>query len=234
MPTTRTTDKHLHNNNGAIMQRVLVIVSLFAALISLAFASMASADNKQAPDKLISDTTNNMLVALKQDREIIAQQPGHVQALANEIIMPHVDFKRMSSWVLGKHWRRATAEQKKAFPEQFRALILRTYATALSEYTDETIRYLPLRSEDGASDVTVRTVIERNAGPGIPVAYRLHQTDNGWKVYDINIDGISLVNNYRRSFSSEIRRNGLDSLINKLAGKNKPLPAKQSQLASSL
>ena len=112
-------------------------------------------------------------------------------------------------------------------------MILRTYATALSEYTDETISYLPLRGNDNATDVTVKTIIERTAGPGIPVAYRMHKTDDSWKVYDISIDGISLVNNYRRSFSSEIRRHGLDSLISKLTIKNRALVAKNNQLASN-
>jgi len=224
--------KHIHHH-GSMTHRVIMILVAAATLATLAFASMVSADEKQQPDQVIAETTNKMLDALKQDRELISQHPFRVHELANQIIMPHVDFQRMSSWVLGKYWRRATAEQKQQFPEQFRSLILRTYATALSEYTDETISYLPLHADRDATDVNVKTIIERSAGPGIPVAYRMHQTAEGWKVYDISIDGISLVNNYRRSFSSEIRRHGLDSLINKLALKNKSLVTKTSQIASN-
>jgi len=222
-----------HVNHGSMTHRLLMVLVIVAALVMLAFASMVSADTQQNPDQVIAETTTRMLDALKQDREIIDKHPGRVHELANQIIMPHVDFQRMSSWVLGKHWRHASDEQKKAFPKQFRNLILRTYATALSEYTNETITYLPLRANDTATDVTVKTIIERRTGPGIPVAYRMHQTQDGWKVYDISIDGISLVNNYRRSFSSEIRRRGLDSLINKLAIKNRALVAKHNQLASN-
>lgn len=224
--------KHMPQHSSAA-QRISMFLVLITALAVIAFASTASANENRAADQIISETTGRMLEALKQERAVITQHPDRVHELANQIIMPHVDFQRMSSWVLGKHWRQATAEQKQQFPAQFRSLILRTYATALSEYTDETISYLPLRATDNATDVTVKTIIERSAGPAIPVAYRMHQTQQGWKVYDISIDGISLVNNYRRSFSSEIRRNGLNELINKLVVKNSHLTAKHSQLASN-
>jgi len=229
--TSSPTSKHIHHH-GTTAHRVVVFLVIAATLVMLAFASMVSADTKLRPDQVITQTTNQMLEALKQEHELTNQHPARVQELANQIIMPHVDFQRMSSWVLGKHWRRATAQQKQQFPEQFRNLILRTYATALSEYTDETISYLPLHAKQDATDVSVKTIIERSAGPGIPVAYRMHQTDDGWKVYDISIDGISLVNNYRRSFSSEIRRGGLDSLINKLALKNRTVSRNEQKIAS--
>jgi len=227
-----TKSKHMPQHRSTA-ERISMFLVLMTALIMITFTSTASANDNQAADQIISETTNRMLEALKQERDVITQHPERVHELANQIIMPHVDFQRMSSWVLGKHWRRATTEQKQQFPAQFRSLILRTYATALSEYTDETISYLPLRASNDEMDVTVKTIIERTSGPGIPVAYRMHQTQLGWKVYDISIDGISLVNNYRRSFSSEIRRNGLNGLINKLMAKNSSLATKHSQLASN-
>jgi len=225
-------NKHIPRHSS-VAQRTSAFLVLIAALVTLTFTGMVNAGADKTPDQIINETTARMLDALKQERELIRQHPSRVHELANQIIMPHVDFQRMSSWVLGKYWRRATAEQKQQFPTQFRSLILRTYATALSEYTDETINYLPLRATNNATEVTVRTVIERNSGPGIPVAYRMHKTSENWKVYDIRIDGISLVNNYRRSFSSEIRRHGLDALISKLTAKNSILAAKHSQLASN-
>jgi len=233
MNSTQPRDKHIHHRNTDFMQRIVIYIIAILTIATIAFASVANASETKTPDQVISETTNRMLAALKRDHNLISQHPSRVHELANQIIMPHVDFQRMSSWVLGKYWRRATAEQKQQFPAQFRGLILRTYATALSEYTDETINYLPMRTKDDAKEVTVRTVIERSAGPGIPVAYRMHQVEKNWKVYDISIDGISLVNNYRRSFSNEIRRHGLNSLIKKLAAKNTSLVAKQSQLASN-
>lgn len=227
---TPTTHQH-HHYHGNASQRFLIFLMIAIGLILLAMASMVSADDQQKPDEVISQTTTTMLAALKQNKSLIRQQPDHVYTLTNQIIMPHVDFKRMSSWVLGKHWRRASNEQKQAFPAEFRTLILRTYATALSAYTDETVTYLPLRNTEQSDDVTVKTIIERSAGPDIPVAYRMHNTQQGWKVYDISIDGISLVNNYRRSFSNEIRRHGLDGLINKLAIKNRAVKQQEQQLA---
>jgi len=201
------------------------------ALFIMLMTGLVNASDAQQPDKVIAETTATMLTALKKDRELINQSPRHVHVLANQIIMPHVDVQRMSSWVLGKHWRRATKEQKQLFPAQFRNLILRTYATALSEYTDETINYLPLHTN--GNEVSVKTIIERRSGPNIPVAYRMHKTQGEWKVYDISIDGISLLSNYRRSFSSEIRRHGINGLINKLMAKNNTVIKEESKIASN-
>lgn len=227
-----STTKHIIHRDS-VTKRLSMYFSLIAAFLMIMFACTAIANEIKTPDQIISATTTRMLDALKQEHELIKQHPARVHELANQIVMPHIDFQRMSLWALGKHWRRATDEQKQLFPVQFRSLILRTYATALSEYTDETVHYLPLRAEQGDTDVTVRTLIKRNAGPSIPIAYRMHQTQQGWKVYDISIDGISLVNNYRSSFSNEIRRGGLDGLINKLTAKNNRIAAKHSQLASN-
>jgi len=196
---------------------IAAMLSVAGLLIS---ANKANAAETTAPNQVVITATDKMLTALRSERDIINDNPKHVYALANSIVLPHFDFQRMSAFVLGKHWRRASVEEKARFPEQFRNLILRTYATALSEYTDETVSYLPLRASNDADDVVVKTVIERNSGPSIPVAYRMHKKDDEWKIYDITIDGISLVNNYRRSFSSEIRRRGLTALINKLAVRN--------------
>lgn len=206
-----------------------IIKFLISSSIILLFSMLLMSENAFAgnaqraaigPDHLIANTTNTMLAALQTDREQIKKDPQRIYTLATDIALPHFDFQRMSSWVLGKYWRRASDEQKQRFPKQFKNLILRTYATALSEYTDESVSYLPLRSSLDSGEVSVQTLINRSSGPAIPVTYSMHNVDGLWKVYDIKIDGISLVSNYRRSFSSEIRRHGLDSLINKLASRN--------------
>lgn len=223
----RAQDKIIsHRTQGDTILRITFIGAMllvFALAIATGTAH-ANADQIQpqapAPDVVVNKTTQQMLAALKQDKDIISKQPGHVYELANEIVLPHFDFKYMSALALGKHWRRATDDQKQRFPQEFRSLLLRTYATALSEYTNEKVVYLPLRDDITLGDVSVHTEIQRDSGPAIPVSYGLHMNNGKWKVYDIKIDGISLVANYRSTFSSEIRRGGMDKLINKLASRN--------------
>lgn len=217
------THHHQHMNTRPTPDNLLRFVVTGTVLLVMMLAVVtgsAQANAGQAPDRLVEDTTTQLVAALKQDRELITAQPAHVYALANEIVLPHFDFQRMSALALGKHWRRATAEQKQRFPLEFRALLLRTYATALNEFTNETIVMLPLRDDPTSGDVTVNTEIQRATGPSIPVSYRLYEQDGTWKVYDIKIEGISLVANYRSSFSSQVRRHGLDGLIDMLAKRN--------------
>jgi len=126
----------------------------------------------------------------------------------------------MSQWVLGVNWRRASDGQKEKFTEQFRTLLVRTYAKALLEYTDQKINYLPLHAAADARTVTVRTEILQAGGQNIPVNYRMYHKGDNWKVYDISIDGVSLVSNYRTSFNNEIRQGGIDKLIARLADMN--------------
>jgi phospholipid transport system substrate-binding protein len=123
--------------------------------------------------------------------------------------------------VLGKHWNRASPEQQEAFQREFRSLLLRTYATALSKYRNQTIDYKPLRSQPGDTDVTVKTEILQPGGQPVAVDYALEKSGDNWKVYDIVIEGVSLVTNYRSQFSNEIKQSGMDGLIQKLAAKNK-------------
>lgn len=195
----------------------IVLVFMLVTLTSTVHADPAPI---QQPYELVSNTTEKMLSALRKDRELILQNPTHVYVLADEIVLPHVDFQYMSTLVLGKHWRSATDEQKQRFPQEFRSLILRTYATALNEYTNERVVYLPFRDNVALGDVRVNTEIRRDTGPPIPLGYSLHLKEGTWKVYDIRIDGVSLVTNYRSSFSNEIQRNGLDRLIGKLTERN--------------
>lgn len=206
---------------GAIIT-VFVLVLMMESTHAMANESVT----EMSPKQLVEQTVNKMLNALQQKREEVKQNPGLIYALANEIVLPHFDTQRMSAWVLGKHWRKATAEQKQQFPNEFRQLLLRTYATAIAEFSDEKIIVLPVRQQQDSNDRMVRTEIQRNTGPAIPVAYRLHKTAGGWKVYDISIDGISLLNNYRRNFSREVRRNGVEGLMKKLSSRNVQVASK--------
>jgi phospholipid transport system substrate-binding protein len=127
----------------------------------------------------------------------------------------------MSIWVLGKNWRKADGAQQKQFTNEFRTLLVRTYAKALLEYTDQKMRYLPLHAAEGAKRVTVKTEIEQAGGPSIPLHYSIYLNKEGaWKVYDIKVDGVSLVSNYRSSFATEVRNGGIPKLLEKLAKMN--------------
>lgn len=193
--------------------------TLLTALLAFAAATVGHA----APDdaqNMVHQTSDRMIAALKAEREAIKADPTRIHPLVEDIVLPHFDFERMSIWVLGKHWRKASAAQKKQFVEEFRMLLVRTYATAMAEYRDQEIVYMPLKAEAGADDVNVRSEVRMPGGPSIQVSYSVHLKNSEWKVYDVIIDGVSLVANYRTTFSNEIKQGGLDALIDKLATRN--------------
>jgi phospholipid transport system substrate-binding protein len=185
----------------------------------LAYFSLANAEI--APDALVKQTAEEVLTIIKNDKDIQAGNQKKVYTVAEEKILPNFDFDRVCRMVLGKNWKAATPEQQAGFQKEFRSLLLRTYASALGKYRDQVIEYKPLRAEPGAKNVTVKTQILQPGGQPIAVDYSLTKVENGWKVYDIVIENVSLVTNYRSQFSNEIKLNGLDSLIKKLAEKNK-------------
>ncbi|WJW74848.1 ABC transporter substrate-binding protein [Thiohalobacter sp. IOR34] len=174
-----------------------------------------------APLQLVKQTSDRMLTVLRAERELLRREPERLYGLVEDIVLPHFDFERMGRWVLGKYWRRATPAQRQRFVEAFRNLLVRTYGTALLEYRDETIRYLPFRMAPDDTRVTVRTEVLRPGGQPIPINYSMYLAANGWKVDDISIDGISLVSNYRSTFAAEIRQHGLDGLIARLEEMNR-------------
>ena len=174
----------------------------------------------QSPQELVQQTADQMLSKLRQERQVIDQHPGRIYELVNQIVLPHFDFERMSSWVLGKYWRTANPQQRQQFVEQFRNLLVRTYAKSLASYTDNKITYLPMRSGPSADDVTVRTEVDQPGGFPIPIDYSLYRKGDDWKVYDVAVDGVSLVTNYRTTFANQIRQDGLDKLIATLANRN--------------
>ena len=195
-----------------------MIKNFLIALMLFSLSGFATA--MESPDALVKRTAEDVLAAVKSDTDIQAGDQAKIFALAEEKILPNFNFLRVSRLVLGKNWTRAAPEQRSAFQAEFRTLLLRTYATALSKYKDQTIEYLPLRMTDGAKTVSVKTKILQNGGQPIAVNYSLAREGETWKVYDIVIEAVSLVTNYRGQFSQEVRQNGLDSLIKKLADKN--------------
>jgi phospholipid transport system substrate-binding protein len=175
----------------------------------------------QSPQDMVQQTADKMVSKLREERQVIDQHPGRIYDLVNEIVLPHFDFERMSSWVLGKYWRSASSAQRNRFVEEFRSLLVRTYAKSLSSYSDNKISYLPFRDSPGKNDVKVRTEVDQPGGFPIPIDYSLYLKGDEWKVYDVTIDGVSLVTNYRTTFANQIRQDGLDKLIATLADRNK-------------
>lgn len=195
------------------------MLQLFAGLFMAAFMQAAMAET--APDELVKQTADEVLTIIKQDKEIREGNIARITAVAEEKILPNFNFDRTSRMVLGKHWRTASPTQKEEFKKQFRDLLIRTYASALSKYQNQTIEFKPLRMQPGDKEVTVRSEILQPGGQPIAVDYSLEKTPQSWKVYDIVIEGVSLVTNYRGQFAEEVKRSGLDGLIQKLSEKNK-------------
>jgi phospholipid transport system substrate-binding protein len=192
---------------------------LGASLLLAAFSSAVAAGTNYSAEAVVKVTSERVFEALSENREAIRKDPSRIYSIVNQWIVPHFDFERMSQRVLGKFWHRATKEQRTKFSAQFQTLLAHTYAAALREYTNEKVEYLPSRQRQGGA-VSVRTQIIQSGGPPIPIQYEMYQRADGWKVYDVSIDGVSLVINYRTTFASEIRSNGLDGLIERLAEHN--------------
>jgi phospholipid transport system substrate-binding protein len=211
-----------------MIKKLLTAFSLLCSLSLLGFSSASLA--MEGPDELVKKTAEDVLAAVKSDKDIQAGDQAKIFALAEEKIIPNFNFDKVSRMVLGKNWTKATPEQKTAFQGEFRTLLIRTYATALSKYRNQTIEYKPFRMVNDSSIASVKTQIVQAGGQPIAVDYTLEkQADATWKVYDIVIEGVSLVTNYRGQFAQEIRQNGLDSLIKKLSDKNKAAQAKAEQ-----
>lgn len=174
------------------------------------------------PEALVRDTSSRMLMALKEEKALIEEDKSRIYALVSDIVLPYFDFQRMAMWALGKYWRSADPGQRERFVVEFREMLVRTYGSALADYADETIVYLPVHADQGDRDVTVRTEIMQAGGPAIQITYSMYLTTTGWKVYDVAINGVSLVTNYRSTFASIIRKDGMDSLIKQLQSRNGP------------
>lgn len=182
----------------------------------------AKAPAEPEPQALVESVTAKVLDALRDYKAKEGEQPGYLDQKIEELIVSQMDFEAMSKLVLGKHWRAATPEQRSEFVEQFKTLLIRTYRTSLAEYSNEKVGFLPFHEgEQPEKLATVKSVIIRSSGPSIPINYSLrYKKEDGWKVYDIGIEGVSLVTNYRSSFSREINQNGIDRLIESLRERN--------------
>jgi phospholipid transport system substrate-binding protein len=196
---------------------------LAAWIVAAVFAVGASNVQAQAikpPEVLIKEVSSDVLDTVKADNTIRAGDVQKVIALVDSKVMPYVDFQRMTASAVGRYWRQATPEQQKRLQDEFKILLVRTYSGALAQVKDQTVQLKPMRSSPEDTEVVVRSEV-RGKGDPIQLDYRLEKTPSGWKIYDVNVLGVWLVENYRNSFAQEIGANGVDGLIAKLAERNK-------------
>ena len=198
---------------------MLKLCKLLFLLIFL-FSNPAGAQ-MMAPDALAKSVTDEVLAVIRADKEIQSGNQKKVLELVEAKVLPHFSFPRMTQLAMGKNWRGANAEQQKRLIEEFRALLVRTYTTALTQYKNQVVEYKPVRMAAGDTDVVVQSQIKQNSGPPVAVDYTMEKTDAGWKVYNLKIEGISLVENYRNTFNTEVQKHGVDGLIATLAQKNR-------------
>ena len=196
--------------------RITAWLSVAALSLGCAFAQAQTA---KAPDALIKEVSTDVLDSVRDDKSIKDGDVQKVIALVDAKVMPHVNFQRMTASAVGRYWRQATPEQQKKLQDEFKVLLVRTYSGALAQVRDQTVQLKPMRSSPEDKEVVVRTEI-RGRGDPIQLDYRLEQIAGGWKIYDVNVLGIWLVENYRNTFSQEIGANGIDGLIAKLAERN--------------
>lgn len=198
----------------------------------LAFCSAAAEPSRAAelvpPDVLAKSVTDDVLAVLRSDREIQAGNVRKVVDLVEKQVLPHFDFVRMTQLAMGRSWRLASPEQQKLLVREFRSLLVQTYVATFGAYRDQEIEYRPLRAQPGDTEVVVKSQIRQPGAQPVTIDYRMYRTDAGWKVYDVVVGDLSLVQNYRGSFETEVRKGGIDGLIRALADKNRQLVAQQA------
>lgn len=192
------------------------------------WSALALAQN--APDELVRSTTQEVLTLIKKDKELLSGNQDKLLELVDAKVLPHFNFNRMTRLALGRNWATATPAQQAALEKEFRTLLVRTYSTALSAYREREIDVKPLRANPADTEVTVKTVVAVPNQP-IPIDYAMEKTASGWKVYDVSVDGVSLVTNYRSSFANEIRTSGIEGLIKTLSSKNRALDSSEPKAA---
>lgn len=186
----------------------------------LACVSLGVRADMPEPEVLIRNTVDEVLSIVKQDKDIQAGNKKKVNELVDAKVLPHFNFTHMTRLAVGKNWRNASPEQKKALEIEFRNLLVRTYTTAFTTYKDQEVEVKPLKMANDATDVTVKTFILNKGKPPLPVNYDMEKTANDWKVYDLSIEGVSLVTNYRGTFAEQVQKSGIDGLIKTLVENN--------------
>jgi len=206
-----------------LFSHVSTLLMAFAVLLlsTLFTAQMALAGAEDGAMSLVKETTNKIMTTLREKKKEIDANPDLVTELVDKIVLPHFDFAQMSKWTLGKYWDKATPDQQKRFIDEFKMLLIRTYSKALADNTDKEVLFKSAKmSKKHKDEAIVETEVPQTGGFPIPIVYRMHSNGEAWKVFDVNIDGISLVSNYRSSFGREVKKTGIDKLIESMKSRN--------------
>ena len=211
----------LSKSRSLSLSMCLALASVASLAVGLLSAPAALAQVAAAPDEFVKGLTTRVIEKINNDKDIQAGDMKRVSDLVDSTIMPNVNFERMTSLSVGRSWRQATPEQQKRLMTEFRVLLLRTYSGALTAARDQTIRMKPLRADPKDTEVLVRSEIVPKRGDTIQLDYRLEKVGDAWKIYDVNVLGVWLIETYRNQFAQEISNKGIDGLIQSLADKNK-------------
>jgi len=198
------------------MTRILVLAAALAA-------GVAHAQELTPPDVLVKQVTLEVVELIAKDKEIRGGNRAKLIGLINDKVLPHFNFVSMAALAMGQSWNKATPDQKKRVTEEFRTLLVRTYASALASYSDQKFDFRPLRAKANDTDVTVNVRVLQPGTQPVPIDYSMEKTSSGWKVYDVMVGGVSLVANYRTEFNNLVRESGVDGLIKNLSAKNRAL-----------
>jgi phospholipid transport system substrate-binding protein len=207
----------------------LKLVLLASALFVSSFAKAQEA----GPDQLVQKVTEEVLAAIKSDKKLAAGDRQKALKLAEEKVLPHIDFEYSTQLAVGRPWREATPEQKQKLIAEFRRMLVRTYSNSIEGYQGQTLKVLPARGKQDPDDTTVRAQFVRAGGPPLPLEFHARKTDKGWKVFDIVVEGASLVMTYRSEFDAVVKQSGIDGLIKALAQKNTPTSPSSAAGSSS-
>jgi phospholipid transport system substrate-binding protein len=192
-----------------------ILATLLAALVP------ALAAAQETPDQLVKRTTDEILTIIKTDKDVASGNQAKVVELAEQKVLPHFDFERMTRLAVGRNWAQASDAQKQALIKEFRTLLVRTYSSSLSQYRNQTIEVKPTKLAPADKEAIVKTAVVQQGGPQIPIDYAMAKEDSGWKVYDVIIDGASLVTTYRGTFNDQIQKGGVDGLVKTLQERNR-------------
>ena len=204
--------------------------AITAAMAGFLLAGAAAAEGL-APDALVKNVTLEVVDIIKHDKEIRAGDRRKVVSLIETKVLPHFNFQAMTASAVGRNWARASAEQKAQLMEEFKLLLVRTYASSLAAYSDQKFDFRPLRAKPADTDVTVDVRVLQPGTEPVQIDYDMEKRPNGWKVWDVRVAGISLVANYRTEFDNQVREGGIDGLIKTLQAKNRSLDRAQAVAA---
>jgi len=212
---------------SALPQRItflhrLCLAFMLALGLSTAAQAKQTVDPNAAPNEFVQAVGNNALEVLRQEPAAQQGDLNRINQLVDEYVLPYVNLEKTTRLAAGRYWRQASAEQQKNLVEAFKGTLVRTYSGALSKVDEvSALQILPFRGDANADDVVVRSTISQRNGPAVGVDYRLEKTPQGWKIYDLNVEGIWLIQNYRNQFAQQINQNGIDGLIDALNKQNR-------------